>query len=144
MSELRGEWPERLDVLVLPGIPGKDVKVGTGELPYPTTTTDVIKVLRERGLKIDYHTPDAKRVGVGYKAADWWGPIMVITQSTVGSLIADAIWELIGAARAKNSMIHLKVGKATKGGTTVEWFEADGPAGEVVEAMRHFFHDRDQ
>jgi hypothetical protein len=143
MSELQGEWPEGLDVLVLPGIPGKDVKVGTGELPYPTTTTDVIKVIRERGLKIDYHTPDAKHVWVGYKAGDWWGPIMVIAEGTVGSLIAAAIWELVGAARAKKLRIHLKVGKATKGGTTVKWFEAHGPAGEVVEAMRQFFHDGD-
>lgn len=144
MKELEGEWPEGLDVVVLPGVPGKDVEVEGGELPYPTSTTDMIKVLRERGLKIDYHAPDAKRVEVSYKAVDWQSPIMVFTEGTVASLIANAIWELIGAARAKNSPLHLKVGKAKKGRTTVEWFEAHGPAGKVLEAMRHFFHDRDQ
>lgn len=143
MTELPGEWPKGLNVVVLPGIPGKDVEVRPGELPYPTTTSDMIKILREGGLKVDYHTPDAKRVGVGYKVADWWGPILVVIEGTVGSLIAAAIWELIDGARAENTRVHLKMGRAKKGRTTIEWFEGHGPAGQVIEAMKCFFDDDD-
>jgi hypothetical protein len=43
---------------------------------YPNTTVDVVKLLTEQGLSVDYVQPKEERSTLTLKAAEWWIPIL--------------------------------------------------------------------
>jgi hypothetical protein len=143
-EELRFAWPEGADILVQSGVPGKHMTIPGIEpsTPFPTTTTDTVKILRQAGLKVEYEVPRAAQVGVGYKANDWWIPILMFAWEAAangaGDLLAAAIREQIGPARLDRTTLHLKVGRVKKGTSKVEVFESHGPPDKVLEAMQLF------
>jgi len=109
---------------------------------YPSSTTDVIKVLCEADLNIDYADRATHRAEVAQKAADWWLPVIVFLEPAAahlaGALMAEAILSLLGRRRADHSLLHVKVGKIEKSGTRIEWFEAHGNGHDVLEALKTF------
>jgi hypothetical protein len=46
---------EQPTITILPGIPGKpDMRVDDGHVPYPDTTSDMVKILRELGFETGF------------------------------------------------------------------------------------------
>lgn len=142
-EQLTAPWPQDADVLVLPGVPGRNGQLGTEEEVYPSVTSDVVKLLAEKGLQVRYAASGARRALVAYKSADIWFPILVFTQQAlangVGQIIASIVLELIGATQPSRAKLHVKLGKLEHDRTSVKWFEADGPADDVIAAIREAF-----
>jgi hypothetical protein len=140
VDERDPEWPGTADLAVAPGIPGQDIDLGSEEQPYPEDTTDVIKMLREKGLRVSYLDSESRRALVAHKAADYWAPIIAFTASALangaGTILAQVLMSRIGLARLETTRLRVKVGRRSDQDGTIEWFEADGPAAEVIEAMQ--------
>ena len=105
--------PAGLDAVVFPGVP----RVRTPDVdedPYPTATTDVIKILRSEGVKVDYVDPTRQRVTVDLKAAEVWLPIVVFSSEALanglGGILTAAFLEMVGKARARDPHPRASVG----------------------------------
>jgi hypothetical protein len=139
MTESNGT--ETPDVLVLPGVPGKRERLEDGRGAYPSTTIDVIKLLREEGIRVDRAEPDDQQAELTYHGAEVWLPVLLWTSDALangaGSLFAHLIIQLLGQREAERSVLHVKCGR--KSGTGDErWFEAHGPGTDVIKALREF------
>ena len=139
--ELTAEGRAPADVLVLPGIPGKRERLDDGRGAYPASTVDIIKLLREKGVTVDYVEPPDRRAELTYHAADIWLPVLLWTSDAIangaGSLFAHAIIQLLGPRRAERSVLHVRCGRQTGEGD-IRWFEADGPGADVLKVLREF------
>jgi hypothetical protein len=127
------------NVLVIPGVPGIFDRVETGEWAYPDSTDDVIKLLREVGLTVDYSVPRSERVQVSHNAADFWLPVLLFVQQTswdaIVSYVTNVLTILIGPLDVSNRRLHVKVGTKYPDGTD-QYFEGSGKAKDVLAAMR--------
>lgn len=126
-------------VMVLPGIPGQMERLETGQGAYPSTTTDLVKLLCEAGLTVEYAEEREDRRQISYHAAVIIIPILLFAQGVVwavaADLIADAIRGLFSRDRIKKGRLRVKVGRRGADGEA-HWFEADGNAEDVLQAMR--------
>lgn len=128
---------DELIVRILPGIPGAPIEADpTGEISYPSTTTDIVKVLRESGVTVEYAVPREDRQLVSQKSAAIFVPILAVTYGAVGSLLAAAIVKLFGSERAERSELHVRVERGS--GKNKRVFEGNGPGRDVLEALRRF------
>lgn len=132
-----------LDAVIMPGIPGMSAAaLGLDGSAFPSSTTDVMKILREQGLKVEFEARDGAHPLVSHKAADWWVPITVFIQTSTGTaagnLLSQAIMSLIGHRRADSSVLHVKMGIVKEGGDKIEWFEGHGKGSDVLKALRIF------
>lgn len=138
---LMAEGQKQPDVLVLPGIPGKRERLDDGRGAYPSTAVDIMKLLREQRVTVDYTEPGDRRAELTYHAADVWLPVLLWTADALangaGSLFAHAIIQLLGPRRAERSVLHVKCGRQTREGD-IRWFEAHGPGADVLKALREF------
>jgi Flp pilus assembly protein TadD len=139
--ELTPERHELANVLVLPGIPGKNERLDDGRGAYPASTVDIMKLLREQGVTVDYAEPADRRAELTYHAADVWLPVLLWTADALangaGSLFAHVILQLLGPRRAERSVLHVKCGRQTREGD-IRWFEAHGPGADLLKALRKF------
>jgi hypothetical protein len=130
-----------IDVLVLPGIPGNRERLDDGRGAYPDTTVDVVKLLREQGISVDYAEAADQRAELTYKADDVWLPVLLWTSDALangaGSLFADMIIQLLGQRRAERKVLHVKTEVETRDGEKRK-FEGDGPGADVLKALREF------
>jgi hypothetical protein len=138
--------PAGLDAVVFPGVP----RVATPDVdedPYPSSTIDVIKILRSEGVRVDYADPERPRVSVDLKAAEVWLPIVVFTSEALanglGGVLTAAFLEMVGRARAGKTRLHARVGRIRSDDLEIEWLDVDGPADAALEAIERFFGDRD-
>lgn len=135
-------WPDA-DVVIIPGIPGWSYPDDKDELrnPYPTTTTDIAKMLRLEGLTVEHALARSERQEIGLKAAEWWLPVLVfavdVAANTSGTLLAAAVTRLFGPLALRRSRLHVRFGQHQRGGT-VNYFEAHGEADKVLTAMRTY------
>lgn len=94
----------------LPGLPG--FSADAGKFPYPDVTTDLVKVLRERGIAISYQHGRQERQYASLNAADIWIPVIQVFYETLlaldGHLLAEAIIDALGIDRAKKSQLHVE------------------------------------
>ncbi len=133
-------WPNA-DVVVLPGLTGWTYSKDDEELlnPYPTTTTDMVKTLRAKGLKVEHAIPRENRQEVSLNAAEYWVPVLVfaadVAANTSGEVLAAAVMKLFGASSLRRSRLHVRFGQTRPDGT-VDFFEAHGDAEKVLEAVR--------
>ena len=116
------------DVLILP----REVVDGRGL--YDDSVVTVAKELRAAGTSADYaHGPDA-REWIGEKAVD------AIVLSLIVGIASNAGWAglraLLGRARSNRVRIRVARMRETLNGREAEWFELEGPADEVAEALR--------
>lgn len=129
------------DVLVLPGIPGNRGRLDDGRGAYPDTTVDIVKLLRERGISVDYVEAANRRAELTYKADDVWLPVLLWTSDALangaGSLFAEVIIQLLGQRRAERKVLHVKTEVETRDGEKRK-FEGDGPGADVIKALREF------
>jgi len=111
-----------------------------GKVPVPSETTDIVKLLREAGLRVEHSVPSDRRVQVGRWSADFLLPILMFAQQALangaGNLLADAIRQRLHTM-LPGQRLHVRVAKVRTDDMDADWFEGDGPAEDVIEAMRH-------
>lgn len=84
------------DVTILPGVPNMTgLTVDDGVIPFPDTTADVVKLLRQRGFSVEYSVPRNQRIYVGHKAFELWLPILEFTRDLLISIEAGLLVELL-------------------------------------------------
>lgn len=135
------ESVEHPDVVVLPGVPDTGVvRLEDGLWAYPGTTTDVVKLLREQGLTVEWSHPKEERTTVEHKAADIWFPVLEFGRdaaaSGVGEAVAAMILGLLRSRKPADTNLHLEFKIRTKGGTRE--FKSSGPGDEVLKAVEEF------
>jgi len=123
----------RLDGWIVKGVAGR------GGEDYAGDTDDIIKILAEGGIHVDYEDI-GDHAYLLLKSADWWGPILVFTQVALangaGGVLALAIWELIG--RRSDTRLHIDVGSKQSEVEDVIWFRGDGRAEDVIAALKEW------
>lgn len=150
------------DVTVLPGVPNMPrLKIDSGVAPFPNTTTDFVKILREHGISVEYSVPKDQRSYVALKAFELWLPILEFTQGMLTAVGSGILVELLKSYVHPNHSAHPEgvhqIGQnddVTSEETTpailhVEWhvakpegerqtFVANGHMPEVLEALEKF------
>lgn len=128
-----------VDVRVLPGIPNQQLPQGV-DVAYPGDAFDIVKILEEGGLQVEWSHAVEERTTLEHKAADVWIPILAFVSAvgaqTCGALLASAIEDYLGKRRAAKSTLHIEFERHRDG--NIETFKSTGPGGEVLEAMRRF------
>ncbi len=116
-------------------------RLNNGQYAYPSTTTDIVKLLKANGFEISYDHDRHDRVEVSYNAADAWLPVLAFTQSVLANIPANILSTIImqyfGAGRQTQKNLHVKFIVTTPDGGEKN-FEAHGPGQEVVEAINAF------
>jgi hypothetical protein len=128
--------PPDADGVIVKGISGRS------ENAYSADTDDLIKILAEGGVSVKYaYEDDNTRERLLLKGAvDWWGPIVVFTTNALangaGSLLANAVWELVGERHNRKTTVHLDVGRIRDTDGETVWFHGEGSPKDVVDALR--------
>jgi hypothetical protein len=127
-------------VLIRAGVPGKpNLKVDHGK-PYPNTTTDVAKLLAERGLTVTYDDERDQRSYVSFYAAESgfrYLSLRVRYWAGSGNFFSDLIKELIGKEKPEDTILHLEFRVIPRKGSQ-KMFKTSGMADDVLRAMDKF------
>lgn len=143
ISDQIPEWPEGVDVVVLGGLASGDVDgLGPDQIPIPDDTTNVVKLLRERGLAVEHAVPRERRAEVArWSGSEYIVPILLFTSEVMangaGAILAEVIMQRLAMLRP-GQQLHVKTARVETKEMSAEWFEGDGPADEVIEALRAF------
>lgn len=135
-------WPSA-DVVVLPGFPDAASTPQDGHEPavYPSSATDVVKILRAEGLDVAYAVDRSERRLMSKNAAEHWLPVVVaLTEfgaNTLTSVLASHIAEFIVSPFERSSKLHVRCGKSTSDGD-ISYFSASGPPEVVLDALKEF------
>ena len=135
-------WPEA-DIVVLPGVPGwadpgADYDVTN---PYPSSTSDFVKVLRLEGFCVQYTVSRGDRSPVSINAADIWVPVLVFALQELvqvpSEILIAAILRVFGKRISDDSRLHVHFMQKSPDGNIHE-FKSDGQARDVLRAMQVF------
>jgi len=152
LSRLAATLAEEQDVIVtdlpktvqvLPGVPGMpELRVDDDRVPYPDTTIDMVKVLRERGLDPQLLEPREERRYAGHKALEIWFPILLFAKDVLANFEAGLLVELLkayfgGKDEAEKTLLHVDW-RVTMPDGREERFKADGKGSNVLEALDAF------
>ena len=141
-GKLDGTWPDA-DIVVLPGFPDDSAPIeeALSKTNYPSTSTDVVKLLRAEGLSVDYAVERSERQLVSKNAAEHWLPIVIAVSefgaNTLTSALASIIAEQIVAIFGGGSKLHVHCGIKEADGS-YRFIKASGPPEAVVEAVEAF------
>jgi hypothetical protein len=129
-------------VTVLPGVPGMPNLVADGgRVPYPDSTVDFVKILKELGVDVVFTEVKEERRYAGHKAAEHWLPILETSRDLLlgmsGGLFVEVIKSYLGADASDESVLHVDWRVKHADGRE-ERFVADGASQDVLEALSEF------
>ena len=132
-------WPDA-EVVVLPGLPGwSPAADGRMRNPYPSTTLDIVKILRSNGRSVEHALERGERQEISLNAAECWVPVLVFANDvgieTCVTLLVNAIRQIVGALQLPGTKLHVRFGRQRPDGTIV-YFEGHGDGDRVLEAIR--------
>jgi hypothetical protein len=137
-TRLEAEWPGTVQVGALPGI------VGQPDRAFPSSTSNVLKILRSQGISADRLAPAPE---IKLMAAEVWLPFLLVASQVMANvgatLISHAIVLLITPETdvERRSLVHAKFGRVRANGVEYDWIELEGPAAEVADAAHAFFQE---
>jgi len=129
IESLPTTWPPALDALVAPR---SDQEPGV----YPGTVIDLLRALREDGLKVDFVTPPE-----GFAASrggQYTAPAFIFSPKSVSGgveVVAFAIQEALGDLRLTRTRMDVAIYVLIDGEARLV-YEGVGPAFAVLGAMR--------
>ena len=141
-GELNEVWPDT-DIVVLPGFPddSSPIEESLSKSIYPSSATDVVKLLRVEGLTVAYAVERSERQLMSKNSAEFWLPVIIAVSelgaSTLNSALASIIAERIMAPFGHDSKLHVHCGIKEADGS-YRFIKASGPAEAVVEAVEAF------
>ena len=112
---LPDSWPDGVGALIVPGLPGRgsDPEAAENAL-YPGSTIDVMKLLREQGVVVDYAPVDKPRAEIELKAAELWVPLIIFAKDVLidggAHALVEVIWDRLHGRRT-HAILHLQVGR---------------------------------
>lgn len=141
----------------------ESLRVDDERVPYPDSTHDVVKLLREFGFAVEFIEPADDRRYVGHKAFELWMPVLAFTVDVLSNFSAGILVELVKAyiepyyGETPDKAQELESGNEVEeaqvvGGTGilhVDWrvttangheeqFVANGSADEVLKSLGRF------
>lgn len=145
-ADVDRSWPEGLDVLILPGVGGGPVY---GDAFAPKAW-EVEEALRATGISVAYVGGDPDHV-ILLKSADWWGPILRITEElgtgVGGAALYAAIANLVTRRHSRDEVpaaggltVHIEIqvvsaANPSEGVTTVIADEEDVALAKLHEVL---------
>ncbi|MDR6637428.1 hypothetical protein [Paenarthrobacter nitroguajacolicus] len=129
-------------VRIVAGTPGEGTDAhGEESFYYPSSTPDIAKLFRERGLSVEFEHDQADRRYTSLHSAEFWLPVVCLSlqvlQSVGEGLLTSVIQDWIGRADSETSTLHVTYRISRPNGEERE-FSATGPGGEVMEALDVF------
>lgn len=132
-----------VQVRIVGGMPNLNTKPSElGKGVYAPYASDFYKLFRERGVEVAFEHSKADREYLSLHAAEWWIPILEITESlliaTGGTLISETVreWLELRRQRPEDSVLHVEF-RVLDGDTSRE-FKANGNGADVLEAIDRF------
>jgi hypothetical protein len=118
---------------------------GDGRRPYPETTVDIVKILREADITVEFDDQPSERAYVGHKALEVWLPILEISGNYLlgisGGLMTWLITEYLtkqtGNTQDDEAIIHVTYRVLDDDGRPHE-ITLRGPKTDVCEALNEF------
>jgi hypothetical protein len=128
-------------VLICAGVPGKpELTVEHGK-PYPSTTTDVAKLLAEQGFDVAFEDERDQRSYTSFYAAEVWLPVLQfgeqVLNNGLGTVLGALLLGLVGDKKPKNTILHVEFRVERHKGSK-NTFKASGKADDVLKAMETF------
>lgn len=136
-------------VTVLPGVPDMEGLSVDGQTPYPDSTQDFVKVLREHGLQAEFRDGRSERRYVTHKAYEAWLPIvqfgfdvlMAFQAGILADLLKDYLFGGSGAddgdERTGPAILHVDW-RVTSSSGDERRIVANGRPEAVLEALDKF------
>lgn len=122
----------------MPGVEGQED--GAPSVQYPTTSTDVAKLFRERGLEVQFEHDRSARQYLSLHSSDVWIPIIAVSlqvlQAVGEGLLTDVVQDLLGKQRTTTSTLHVTYRVTDSKGERE--FTAIGPGPDVLAAAEVF------
>jgi hypothetical protein len=146
MTTLDAEVCSRLrssgaDIVAVPGVPGRESDPALPANTYPVITSDVLKLLREAGLRTQHLRQDGDKARLAQKSHELWLPILAFARDAAvggaGGVLTAAALALLGQRDRANQMLHVRVGRPAKSSSGMDWFSADAPDA-VLGSLRQF------
>jgi hypothetical protein len=114
-------------VTILPGVPGMEgLLIDDDRVPYPDSTPDVAKILKELGFEVRFTEARESRRYAGHKAFELWVPILQFTIEVLVAVEAGILLmildEFLPGERRQNTRL-------------------DAPNSELVDAPAEVQHD---
>jgi hypothetical protein len=146
-----GRMPDQQCVVtVLPGVPGMErLRVDDDRTPYPDSTQDFVKVLREHRLEATFLDDREDRRYVTHKAFELWLPILQFSIDAFLALQAGILGDLLkaylfggsdregGEDASAPAILHVDWRVKSSSGDT-QRIVADGSPKAVLEALDRF------
>lgn len=139
---LAGEWPDDLDIAVLPGV-GANIRYDDAFSPR---ADDVRDALESGGVRVEFVGSDPNKI-VLLESADWWGPVLFAGTkflqdggAKILSVLIQKAIEKIGGQPPNRAV--LRIGRITSDEIEAEWLDYDGPAIDLPEAIRAWGEER--
>jgi hypothetical protein len=127
-------------VIIMAGLPDRpDYSVPNGH-PYPLLTSDIVKLLRQQGLEVDYEHQPADRIAVSLNALELWLPILNfvgdVGANVPANIVANLITSYFRGSRLKqdNTVLHLEIRISSK----KKELKASGRPEDVLAAVERF------
>ncbi len=129
-------------VEVRSGIPNVGTeKLDDGTFAYPRGTSDIVKILRERGFQVEYDRPKSERVVVSHNAAEVWLPILAFASNVLANIpaniISSVIMDYLAPLGLDRSKLHVEFKVKNADGSEAT-FKADGSGPDVVRSIDAF------
>jgi large subunit ribosomal protein L17 len=144
LSRNEAEAASRIDaalVRILQGVPGRATPAEPpGRGLYPSTTPDVAKLLRMRGLNVDFEHDRLHREYLTLHAAEHWLPIVEVSSSflrNVNKRIFTRLVEDFAGVDGQDSVLHVQF-RIRNDDVSVREFCADGPVSDLLTALGNF------
>lgn len=102
---LRGRWPDKISVLISPGVGGGRRYRGA----FAPTAQVVYDDLERAGIGVAYAIEDQKPDCVLLlESAEWWGPVLTFGEGVISGLVGTAIYDVIKRAISCSSRQFLR------------------------------------
>lgn len=149
-SPIPDEWLEAnagSDILICPGMAGREGPSQGWPNLYPDTTSDFYKFFTASGLVVRYAAPKDTRRTLGLLAREIWVPVLLFISTSAsgaaGALLATAIQNFLHrAGDSGKQLIHVRCGRLRNG--SADWFEAHGREQDVLSALREWSDLKEQ
>lgn len=127
------------DLLVGPGVAGLD-----GEY-YASGTSSLVKVLRQRGVHVEYATP-APRLELSLKSNEIWLPALFVfsevAKVVAAALIAEGVRRLV-ADDDGDKQVHVRVARLDADRVHYRGLELHGPARDVTPIIERLVNSNE-
>lgn len=136
-----------LQIIVESGFPGKPNYSTPDGHPYPSSASNVVKLLRQEGMQVEYAHEKSERRVVSLNALEVWLPILSFVGDVGANIPANIVATMImnyfkGMKNGtSDTLLHLEYEFQDSKGNKAK-FSASGSPEHVISALKEVKDDR--